>query len=345
MSAETALLADGESPLAQRFAASAAEVEGFGTDVPATLAWVIRAGSDAPRPGDGRTRELFEGLATTSALDVGAARILEPHLDALAILAQAGAVDLDTIEATTDPTWGVYAAEGAATRLEARLDDGVWTLSGTKPWCSLAASLSHAVLTAWVDQTRRGLFAVCLRDRSVSPRPGPWVARGMTQIVSAPVDFEGTPAVAVGAPDWYAQRPGFTWGGIGVAAVWWGGAVPLVRAMTDAARRPDADQLAAALLGEADAAMWAARTALAAAATAIDAGIDGVPAKILAERTRAVVVIAVERVLTLADHALGPAPLTTDEAHARRVADLRVYVRQHHAERDFARLGRMLAAE
>ena len=35
--------------------------------------------------------------------------------------------------------------------------------------------------------------------------------------------------------------------------------------------------------------------------------------------------------------------LTVDEAHARRVADLRVYLRQHHAERDLARLGRLVA--
>jgi hypothetical protein len=31
-----------------------------------------------------------------------------------------------------------------------------------------------------------------------------------------------------------------------------------------------------------------------------------------------------------------------DEEHARRVADLQVYVRQHHAERDSARLGGLL---
>jgi hypothetical protein len=66
--------------------------------------------------------------------------------------------------------------------------------------------------------------------------------------------------------------------------------------------------------------------------------------RILVERTRAVVADAVERVLDLTDRALGPRPLTTDEAHARRVADLRVYLRQHHGERDLARLGTALAA-
>jgi hypothetical protein len=31
-----------------------------------------------------------------------------------------------------------------------------------------------------------------------------------------------------------------------------------------------------------------------------------------------------------------------DEEHARRVADLQIYLRQHHAERDTARLGGLL---
>jgi len=35
--------------------------------------------------------------------------------------------------------------------------------------------------------------------------------------------------------------------------------------------------------------------------------------------------------------------LALDERHARRVADLQLYVRQHHAERDDASLGRLLA--
>jgi hypothetical protein len=42
--------------------------------------------------------------------------------------------------------------------------------------------------------------------------------------------------------------------------------------------------------------------------------------------------------------ALGAGPLCHDEAHARRVADLTVYLRQHHAEGDLAELG-TLAAE
>jgi hypothetical protein len=41
--------------------------------------------------------------------------------------------------------------------------------------------------------------------------------------------------------------------------------------------------------------------------------------------------------------ALGPRPLAIDAAHSRRVTDLAVYLRQSHAERDFAVLGNLAA--
>ncbi len=41
--------------------------------------------------------------------------------------------------------------------------------------------------------------------------------------------------------------------------------------------------------------------------------------------------------------AVGAGPLSHDEAHGRRVADLTVYLRQHHAERDLAELGALVA--
>jgi hypothetical protein len=60
---------------------------------------------------------------------------------------------------------------------------------------------------------------------------------------------------------------------------------------------------------------------------------------LLALRVRTVVAQAAETVLAHAAHALGPAPLGFDEEHARRVADLQLYIRQHHAEGDLAALG------
>lgn len=307
-----------------------------------TIAWAVAVGASAPLPGHGRTRERWELLSATSEADVACARVLEPHLDALAIIDEAGVAA--PAGAGPDSSWGVFAAERADLRLMARREGGEWVLYGTKPWCSLAARLSHALVTAWVDADERRLFAVDLRHVGVSAHDGPWVSRGLAEIVSAPVDFDAVPAVPVGEAEWYRRRRGFAWGGMGVAAVWWGGCLPLVAALGAAARRPGADQVAQALLGAADAAAWAARAVLDEAADAVDEGVRGDDADVLAERVRAVVAGAAERILEAADHGLGPGPLTTDDAHARRVGDLRIYLRQHHAERDLARLGRMVAA-
>lgn len=322
-----------------------AAVGGLGTDVPSTLAWVSDAARRLPGPGEGQTAELWASLAAVAAVDVGVARALEPHLDALAILDQVPEpVALDALGAGPNSTWGVFAAEAPPIRLDAiGSDDGVWVLDGTKPWCSLANQLSHALVTAWTDDGRR-LFAVDLREPSVVPAEGPWVARGLAQVVSAPVRFSGAHAVPVGAAGWYLERPGFAWGGIGVAACWWGGAVGLARALWESLGRREPDQLALAHLGAVDVALGTARAMIAEAAAAVDDGLHGAAAAVLARRVRTAVADAVDEVQRRCAHALGPGPLTTDEEFARRVADLGLYVRQHHAERDQAALGRDLLA-
>jgi hypothetical protein len=57
-----------------------------------------------------------------------------------------------------------------------------------------------------------------------------------------------------------------------------------------------------------------------------------------------VVETAVDEAISRTGRALGPAPLCLDPEHARRVADLSVYVRQSHAERDLERLGVLAGA-
>lgn len=318
----------------------------LGSHIGATIGWAVEVGAQTPPPGVGRTRETWETLATAAAIDVTAARALEPHLDALAILDQAKEagfpIDLAAIGADQHSSWGVFAAEGA--RLEAIEGPDGWRLRGTKDWCSLAGSLTHALVTAWTGAETRRLFAVALRRPEVVAHRGPWVARGLAGIVSAPVDFDDAPAVPIGSDGWYLARPGFAWGGMGVAAVWWGAAAPLVSAVVERAASEHADQLAAVFAGDADASFWSVRAVLAEAADAVDAGVSGRDLKVTAERVRSVSASAAERIVDLSARALGPGPLTVDEAHARRVADLRIYLRQHHGERDLARLGRLLVS-
>jgi hypothetical protein len=104
-------------------------------------------------------------------------------------------------------------------------------------------------------------------------------------------------------------------------------------------------ELAGLHVGAVDVQLHASACTLADAARRIDEGAaHGSDAEILALRVRAVVAEAVERTIVRVGHALGPAPLAFDEDHARRVADLQLYVRQHHAESDLATLGQELLA-
>lgn len=304
-------------------------------DVPAALALAVEVGAALAPAGAGDTPHLWSMLATLAAADLTVARVIEPHLDALAILGQAGVP-------AAPGTWGVFAAEGPGHPLRADPTETAYTLTGRKHWCSLAGCLDHALVSAWLGEERR-LFAVGLHDPGVAAVAGTWVARGLADVVSGPVDFDGVPATPVGEAGWYLDRPGFAWGGLGVAAIWYGGAVGVARRLLDGVGRRAPDQVALMHLGAVDGALHAARLALSDAATALDAGVLlGAEGARAALRVRQVVATAAEEVLRRAAHCLGPGPLATEEEHARRVADLELYLRQWHAERDQAALGDLL---
>ncbi|MDQ0733838.1 acyl-CoA dehydrogenase family protein [Arthrobacter agilis] len=309
--------------------------------VPRALALAAELGAEVPLPGSGRTAETWQLLTDLAAADLTVARVVEPHLDALAILDQAG---LHRAAPGTG-TWGVFAAEAPGMRLDAMPGpDGTWTLSGTKPWCSLADSLDRALVTARVGDGGRRTFAVDLRAAGVTADPADaWVSRGLPAVTSCPVRFDAVDATPVGATDWYLTRDGFAWGGIGVAACWLGGALGVARTLLAALGRRTPDQIALMHLGRVDAALHETRTLLADAADAVDSGrAGGQEGALLAARVRATAFRCAELVLEAAAHGLGPAPLSFDEDHAARVADLHLYLRQHHAERDDASLGRRI---
>jgi hypothetical protein len=94
-------------------------------------------------------------------------------------------------------------------------------------------------------------------------------------------------------------------------------------------------------LGAVDAALAAGEAMLISAACYVDAEPHGDRAELIARRVRAVVEHAVDEAITRTGRALGPKPLALDGQHAERVADLTLYVRQSHAERDLAALGRI----
>ena len=305
--------------------------------VPAALELARDLGPALPTPAQGRTTHLWSALATLGAADLTVARVLEPHLDALAILEQAGM--------RAEPgVWGVFAAEGPGTGLRASPDGTAYELNGRKHWCSLGGVLDHALVSAWVGEERQ-LFAVSLQQDGVTPESGTWVARGLAAVDSGPLDFTGATAREVGVPGWYLDRAGFAWGGMGVAAIWFGGAVGVARRLMRNSGTRSPDQVALMHLGAVDANLHAARCVLERAARDLDAGIlTGAVGARAALRVRQVVATVCEEVLRRAGHAMGPGPLATDEDHARRVVDLELYLRQWHAERDQAALGQELTA-
>ncbi len=354
-------------PLPVRISSTAAALEAFGPllaaaraavgDVPALLDVAKTASRTAPLPGSGRTAVLWELLASVTAVDVAAGRVLEPHLDAAAILAQSGTesgTEAGKLPAahpwgdSFEGAWGVFAAEAAGQRLEARRADHGFVLDGAKPWCSLAPQLDYAVVTAHLDGGNRAAFAIDLHATGVGFADPGWTSRGLREIPSGTVHLDAVPAVPLGGPGWYFQRPGFAWGGMGVAACWFGGAVAVARGYREALQRGRAagrepDQLALAHLGEIDRTLGALAGYLARTAARIDGGdLIGRGAWREALRVRGGVAVAVERIQGLVSQNLGPAPLAFDEQYAKRMADLSLYIRQHHAMRDDAQLGALI---
>jgi hypothetical protein len=200
-------------------------------------------------------------------------------------------------------------------------------------------------VTAHLADGGRAAFAVDLRADGVSFEDPQWTSRGLTEIPSGTVHFDAVPAEPLGDAGWYYRRPGFAWGGMGVAACWLGGAVAVARGFKDSLRTAadggrEPDQLALAQLGEIDRTLTALTGYLAGTAARIDAGeLSDARAWSEALRVRGNVATAVERIQTLVSQNLGPGPLAFDPVYGKRMADLSLYIRQHHGMRDDAQLG------
>jgi len=289
-----------------------------------------------PLPGHGRTADRWAALAAAARDDVVVGRLLEAHSDADAILAEVAGTRV-----AIGQWWGVWAAEPPSPVVTAERTSAGWVLVGTKAWCSGAGLCTHALVTARVDD-QRPMFAVHLAHPGVSVDLSGWAAAGMSRSATGSVTFERVPADPVGEPSAYLGRPGFWHGGAGVAACWLGGA----EKVADTLRRagPRLDDHGAAHLGAVDAALAAARWSLRSAAAEVDERPEDVDrAKVRTHRLRATVEAAASQTLDHVGRALGATPLATDPSHTQAVSDLLVYLRQSHAERDLAALGRLVA--
>ncbi|WP_049870548.1 acyl-CoA dehydrogenase family protein [Pseudomonas cremoricolorata] len=292
-----------------------------------------------PLPGAGQTLARWRSLAYVGGADLALTKLYEGHTDALAILAECAASEL----AQPPQIWGVWAAEppAARVRIVARGGRDV-TLTGRKAWCSGAALIDCALLTAWDQDLRPHLVAVRLDAPGIEIRSDAWQAVGMAGSASLEIDFTGCSATLVGSPGQYLSRAGFWHGGGGIAACWYGAARSLAEYLREHCRKPHSDAHAHAHLGAVDVALNAAAHSLRACALHIDAQ-PRATAELPVRQLRAVVEQAAEQVIQHVGRALGATPFCRNHHFARLSADLPVFLRQSHAERDLAVLGQQVA--
>ena len=321
-------------------------------DAAQALELLVHTGLDRlPLPGEGATLQRWKALSLVAQHDLSLAKLFEGHTDALAIFeelghAAAGVADMDG----TPKIWGVWAAEapnGKALIREVASQEHLF-LSGAKCWCSGAATATHGLLTAWAEgEAQPQLVSVLIGQPGVRVDSTAWRAVGMAGSASLDIDFDNAVANRVGKPGQYLARPGFWQGGAGVAACWYGGAAALGGALMTTLRRgaPNArGDFRMAAFGKIDLELRSTVAVLREVARwidenpAADARSQALRARLAAERCARVVLDEVGRTL-------GAAPFCRDARFARLAADLPVFVRQSHAERDFAALAETMLGE
>jgi hypothetical protein len=345
----------------------------------ARLRQLINAGLDLlPGPGQGRTLQRWRMLARVAADDLALAKLYESHTDALAILAElepAGPAhgsrmaavapvltdvvpeaDLvsdarlnghfQTSSTVTPPAYAVWAAEAPDARVTVtRTEEGRVLLSGRKAWCSGAADVERALLTSWMpDGSGPWLADVDLHQPGVRIDDTAWAAVGMAGTGTATVSFEDVPARLLGDAAGYLHRPGFWQGGAGIAACWHGALESLAEALRLATslRQGEAWHLQLAL-GQVDGLLSANAATLREAASWMDRHPQA-DARAWTLRVRTATDETAQRVIRSVSRALGPGPFCRHAHLARLLADLPVFLRQSHGDRDLAALGALASA-
>ena len=289
-----------------------------------------------PLPGSGGTLARWQALAEVAAQNLSLAKIYEGHTDALAILEELGDLNVP------GSTWGVWAAEAANVRvIISPAKDGTVLLDGLKPWCSGAQIVNHGLLTAWyADGSGPQLVRVRMNQSGVQVMSAAWQAIGMAESASVDVRFSQANADLVGQVGSYLSRPGFWQGGAGIAACWYGGSLTLATTLQRAlAKTPKEARgpFRLAALGKIDSALTSTAAVLQQAARWIDDN-PLADACTVALRARLAAESCAGLVLDEAGRALGASAFCRDRHFARTAADLPVFVRQSHAERDFSAL-------
>lgn len=313
---------------------------------------LVAAGLDRlPWPGGGATLNRWQALSLVASHDLSLAKLYEGHTDALAILDELGhALAAAKSQGQSARIWGVWAAESPQGKALIDTDSaaGQTLLSGGKCWCSGASTATHGLMTAWTQTNAQPqLVAVEIGQPGIVVNSAAWQAVGMAGSASVDVAFDGARAEPVGEPGQYLTRTGFWQGGAGVAACWFGGALALASALHRTLRLGGAQakgEFRRAACGKVDLELRSTAALLREAAAWID-GHAKADARAVALRARLAAERCARTVLDEVGRTLGAGPFCRDARFARMAADLPVFIRQSHAERDFAALGDAVSSE
>lgn len=298
---------------------------------------------ELPFPGSGQTLERWRILSKVAALDLVCAKLFESHTDALAILAELNQTHLIKDEGL----WAVWCAEPPSHRVHLTsfsTSSNSVCITGAKAWCSGANKVGHALLSCWGENNKPYLVAVNMDQAGITITAEGWQAVGMGATESVDVIFDQVKAQLIGSAEQYTQRPGFLHGAAGVAACWYGAAESIAHYLVQHVQRRPEDVHAQVHLGAVDIALTQASSLLHLAAQAIDANPTS-SCELEIGRARLAVEAAVEIVLTRVPRALGAGPLCKQAHLANQIADLPIFLRQSHAERDLAAHGLRIANE
>jgi alkylation response protein AidB-like acyl-CoA dehydrogenase len=288
-----------------------------------------------PFPGCGDTAGRHWELAEIARNNLELGRLVEAHVDALAILHEAGR------DPKPDALYGVWASEGKA---GLKVSEGA--VSGEKGFCTGAGLVDCALVT--VMEPERRLLEIDLRVTSerIGFDASEWATDAFADTSTATTVFHDYPvyeANFVGPPGWYLERPGFWHGACGPASCWAGGAQGLIDYARKHARETNSHAMAH--LGALEANEWQLRALLQAAGQEIDKNFENAQAaSVRALSLRHLVEQSCTDTMLRFGRAFGPRPLAFDARIARRYHELSLYIRQSHAESDLEELGRQSLA-
>lgn len=295
-----------------------------------------------PPMGEGRSAARLRFLSLVARRDLGLARLVEGHLDATQILREARRPVAD------DRLYGIWASGGPADTVEitANTEAGP-VLTGCKPFCSGSDIVDLALVYVYPsDQLVEVDIREAARQGELYFEPGEWVSPAFAETHTWSVRFRGVPVSArarVGSRKWYFERPGFCLGALAPAACWAGGATGLAdsvrqRKLKDGHARAHLGAMASTVCSMDAMLNWGAQQ------------VDADPGNASGSQFPIALLVRhhIERgsteIMDRFGRTLGPRPYAFEPVNARRIAELSLYIRQCHAERDLEELGTYLEA-